>query len=128
MRLTGTHDGDVWLGGALLGQLRRVGNVLTFESHPFETQPSTNVLAIKYEPHTHKLWTRYNGGLAVRDENGQWKEITTRDGLLVNGCWSLAPLPTGMSGTHILVSMRSPDSGQARTALSPYGSTAWATE
>jgi tRNA A-37 threonylcarbamoyl transferase component Bud32 len=31
----------------------------------------------------------------VRDEHGDWKEYTTRDGLLANGCWSLAPLPNG---------------------------------
>jgi len=95
MRLTRTPDGEVWVGGSLLGSLKRQGSVLTFENHPLRTQPSANVLAVKYQEHTRRLWACYNGGLVVRDESGAWREMTTRDGLLVNGCWSLAPLPSG---------------------------------
>lgn len=95
MRLTRTPDGEVWVGGSLLGRLKRQGNVLAFENHPLQTQPSANVLAVKYEEHSRKLWACYNGGVVIREENGAWKEMTTRDGLLVNGCWSLAPLPNG---------------------------------
>ena len=95
MRLARTADGEVWLGGELLGRLTREGSLLQWEEHPLRTQPSRNVLAVKYEEHTRKLWACYNGGLAARDEHGDWKEFTTRDGLLVNGCWSLAPLPDG---------------------------------
>jgi len=95
MRLAKTADGEVWLGSHQLGRLTREGPVLRWEEHPLRTQPSKNVLAVKYEEHTRKLWACYNGGLVVRDERGDWKEFTTRDGLLVNGCWSLAPLPNG---------------------------------
>jgi tRNA A-37 threonylcarbamoyl transferase component Bud32/ligand-binding sensor domain-containing protein len=95
MRLTRTPDGEIWLGDGELGRLTRQGNVLKLEGHPLQTHPSGNVLAIKYEEHTRKLWACYNGGLVVRDENGSWKEFTTLDGLLVNACWSLAPLPNG---------------------------------
>jgi ligand-binding sensor domain-containing protein/tRNA A-37 threonylcarbamoyl transferase component Bud32 len=95
MRLTRTPDGEVWVGGSLLGRLSRQGNVLSFENHALQASPSRDVLSVKYEEHTRKLWACYNGGVAVRDENGAWREIATRDGLLANGCWSLAPLPSG---------------------------------
>ena len=65
------------------------------EEHPLQTQPSSNVLGVKYEAQTHRLWACYNGGLVTRDEHGAWKEITTRDGLTENSCWSVAPLPNG---------------------------------
>jgi len=95
MRLARTPDGETWLGGAYLGRLSRAGAVLEYQDHPLETQPAKNVLAVKYEEPTRKLWACYNGGAVVRDEHGIWKEINTGDGLLVNGCWSLAPLPNG---------------------------------
>jgi ligand-binding sensor domain-containing protein len=95
MRLARTADGEIWLGSHWLGRLTRKGSVLHWEEHPLQTQPSKNVLAVKYEEHTRKLWACYNGGLVVRDEHGVWREFTTRDGLLANGCWSLAPLPNG---------------------------------
>ncbi|HXB72408.1 MAG TPA: protein kinase [Candidatus Acidoferrales bacterium] len=95
MRLTRTPDGEVWLGGASLGRLTRKGRVLQWDEHPLQTQPAAQVLAIKYEPNTRKLWACYNGGLVVRDQHGDWQEFTTRDGLLVNACWSVAPLPNG---------------------------------
>jgi tRNA A-37 threonylcarbamoyl transferase component Bud32 len=68
---------------------------LKVENHHLETQPSGNVLGVQYEEHTGKLWACYNGGLTVRSEDGSWREITTKDGLLVNPCWSLAALPNG---------------------------------
>jgi hypothetical protein len=83
------------MGGALLGRLARKGTVLKWEEHPLLTQPARNILSVKYEQHTGRLWSCYNGGLVERDEKGAWKEFTTRDGLQVNGCWSLAPLPNG---------------------------------
>jgi tRNA A-37 threonylcarbamoyl transferase component Bud32 len=95
MRLARTADGEVWLGSHQLGRLTRKGSVLQWDEHPLQTQPSHNVLAVKYEDHTRKLWACYNGGLVVRDEHGAWKEFTTLDGLLIDGCWSLAPLPSG---------------------------------
>ena len=33
--------------------------------------------------------------LAVRTEDGQWREFNTKDGLLYDPCWSLAALPNG---------------------------------
>ncbi len=95
MRLARTPDGEIWLGGTSLGRLTRSGTLLKLEDHPLQTTPAGNVLAIKYENHTRKLWACYNGGLVVRDEHRNWKEFTARDGLLGNGCWSLAPLPNG---------------------------------
>ncbi len=95
MRLTRTADGAVWLGSHSLGRISRNGNRLELEEHPLQTQPSSNVLGVKYEEHTHRLWACYNGGLVSRDEHGAWKEITTRDGLTENPCWSVAPLPNG---------------------------------
>jgi tRNA A-37 threonylcarbamoyl transferase component Bud32 len=95
MRLARAPDGEVWLGEGGLKRLTRNGSVLHLEDHPLQTRPSGNVLAIKYEDHTRKLWACYNGGAVVRDDRGDWKEFTTRDGLLINGCWSLAPLPNG---------------------------------
>jgi tRNA A-37 threonylcarbamoyl transferase component Bud32 len=93
MRLASTPDGEIWLGQMGLGRLARSKDILKFEDHPLQTQPSRTVLAIKYEQQTRKLWACYSGGLVERDEHGAWREFTTRDGLLVNGCWSLAPLP-----------------------------------
>ena len=95
MRLAKTTGGEVWLGGVTLAQLRRHGSVLTLDPHPLAASTSGNLLSLKYEEHTRKLWACYNGGLVLRDENGVWKEFTTRDGLLTNPCWSLAPLPNG---------------------------------
>ena len=95
MRMARTADGEMWLGGPSLGRLTRAGNLLQYDDHALETRPSKNVLAVKYEEHTRKLWSCYNGGIVMRDEHGAWKEFTTRDGLLINGCWSLAPLPNG---------------------------------
>ncbi len=95
MRLAKTAGGKVWLGGVTLAQLRRHGSVLTLDPHPLAASTSGNLLSLKYEEHTRKLWACYNGGLVLRDENGVWKEFTTRDGLLTNPCWSLAPLPNG---------------------------------
>lgn len=95
MRLARTPDGETWVGDGGIGRLTRKGRILKFEAHPLQTKPSGNVLGFKYEEHTQKLWACYNGGLVVRDEQGDWKEFTTRDGLLINGCWSLAPLPNG---------------------------------
>jgi len=95
MRLSRTPDGEIWMGDGGLGRLTRTGTVLKLERHPLQTQPSGNTLAIKYEEHTRALWACYNGGLVTRDEHGDWKEFTTRDGLLENPCWSVAPLPSG---------------------------------
>jgi len=95
MRLARARNGEIWLGGQQLGILTRAGAVLKFASHPLQTQPSGNVLGIKYEDHTHRLWACYNGGLVLRDERGDWREFSTRNGLRVNDCWSVAPLPNG---------------------------------
>jgi tRNA A-37 threonylcarbamoyl transferase component Bud32 len=86
---------EVWFGGISLGPLKREGAQMSVENHRFETQPSGNVLGLQYEDHTRKLWACYNGGLTVRSEDGNWREVTTREGLLVNPCWSLAALPNG---------------------------------
>jgi tRNA A-37 threonylcarbamoyl transferase component Bud32 len=95
LRLAMTANREIWLGGLTLGQLTRNGSVLKVENHHLETQPAGNVLDVQYEEHTRKLWACYVGGLAVRSEDGSWREISTRDGLLVNPCWSLAALPNG---------------------------------
>src|ERR1039458_8540555 len=85
----------VWFGGLWLGRLKQQGPRLNFQDHHLETQPAGNVLDVQYEEHTRKLWACYNGGLAARSEDGSWREITTKDGLLVNACWSLAAVPNG---------------------------------
>jgi len=95
MRLTRTPDGQVWMAGSGLGRLTRAGSILKWDGHPLQTQPSANVLAVKYEAHTRKLWACYDGGLVSRDQQGKWREFTTRDGLLANPCWDLAALPDG---------------------------------
>ena len=94
MRL-GEADGETWLSGITLGRIRRAGPVLEYEDHPLRHSPAGNVLAVKYEPRTRKLWSCYNGGLIERDPRGNWREYTTADGLKTDGCWSLAPLPNG---------------------------------
>ncbi len=95
LRLTNAFRNEVWMGGIGLVRLARNGSHLVFENHRLDTQPAGNVLDVQYEEHTRKLWACYNGGLAERSEDGKWREITTRDGLLVNACWSLAALPNG---------------------------------
>jgi tRNA A-37 threonylcarbamoyl transferase component Bud32 len=95
LRLARTPNQEVWLGGISLGRLKREGPHLTFENHRLDTQPFGNVLGVQYEDHTRTLWACYNGGLTAKREDGSWREITTRDGLLVNACWSLAALPNG---------------------------------
>ncbi len=95
MRLARTPEGDIWLGQTRFGRLIREASALNVEDHPLQTQPSQAVHAIKYVQQTRKLWACYNGGLVERDEHGIWREFTTRDGLLHNGCWSLAPLSNG---------------------------------
>jgi tRNA A-37 threonylcarbamoyl transferase component Bud32/streptogramin lyase len=95
MRLAKGPAGDVWLGGNELGRLRREGTVLRFEKHFLSDQRHGNVLSVVSEDHTQKLWACYTGGVVVRDQDGSWREITTKNGLQANGCWSLAPLPNG---------------------------------
>ena len=95
LRLARTPDGEVWLGGIGLGWLKEQRPRLIFESHYLQTQPAGNVLDVQYEEYTHKLWACYNGGLTSRSKDGAWREITTKDGLLVNACWSLASVPNG---------------------------------
>jgi ligand-binding sensor domain-containing protein len=94
-RLAQLPNQEIWIGGTFLGHLRRDGARLNFENHPLKTLPSRNVNAIRYEELTRKLWVCYEGGLTVRSEDGSWSEITTKDGLLVNNCGSLAALPNG---------------------------------
>ena len=95
MRVTRTADGEVWTGGTGLRKISRSGAILTAEEQPLQAHPPQNLLSIKYEAHTRKLWSCYAGGAVVRDEKGAWREIGTRDGLLIGACWSLAPLPNG---------------------------------
>ena len=94
-RLAKTSNGELWLGGHLLGRLRPDGSRLNYENQPLKTLPSRDVYAVQYEENTRKLWACYAGGLAVRSDDGTWSEITTTDGLLVNSCGSLAALPNG---------------------------------
>jgi tRNA A-37 threonylcarbamoyl transferase component Bud32/ligand-binding sensor domain-containing protein len=95
LRFAKIPNEEVWMGGISLGRLKRKGSRLNFENHRLDTQPAGNVLGVQYEEHTRKLWACYNGGLAARSADGTWREITTKDGLLVNACWSLAALPNG---------------------------------
>jgi len=95
MRLASTPDGEIWLGGSYLGRLTRVGSELKYDKHELLTKPSGNLLGLKYDEQKGELWACYNGGLILRDKSGTWRELTTKDGLAVNGCWSLAPLGNG---------------------------------
>ncbi len=95
LRFAKTLTQEIWSGGIALARLTRVGNRLNFDFHHLATQPAGNVLDVEFEKQTRKLWACYNGGLVARSEDGSWREITTRDGLLVNACWSLAALPDG---------------------------------
>ena len=101
MRLARDADGGVWAGGSRLAHLKREGSVLKEEEHPLNTPAVGNILAVRYDRQTQRLWACYNGGLVERDEHGVWKEFTTRDGLLTDGCWSLATLPEAMCGMRI---------------------------
>jgi ligand-binding sensor domain-containing protein len=94
-RLAKTPDGQVWLGGTYLGVVSRQKNIFKLDKHPLLTKRSRSFLAIKYEDRTRRLWACYNGGPILRDDQGVWREFTTKDGLRANGCWSLAPLPNG---------------------------------
>jgi tRNA A-37 threonylcarbamoyl transferase component Bud32/ligand-binding sensor domain-containing protein len=129
MRMCATPTGAIWAGGsAAIGRVKRAGGELTFDEHKLETQPSTNVVSVKYERQTHKLWACYDGGLAVRNDDGSWQEWSTRNGLPFNACWSVAPLPNGdvwyanrgprgiallknLSSGHITVRQYGPESG-----------------
>jgi ligand-binding sensor domain-containing protein/tRNA A-37 threonylcarbamoyl transferase component Bud32 len=95
LRFAAAPGGETWLGGVSLWRITRNGPRLDIDNHRFETQPAGNVLDVQYEETTRKLWACYNGGLAARNQDGQWREFTTRDGLLVDPCWSLAALPNG---------------------------------
>ena len=95
LRFAKTPGQEVWLGGLWLGRLEQRGPRLSFENHLFDTLPAGNVLDVQYEEHTRKLWACYTGGLTARSEDGSWREITTKDGLLVNACWSLAAVTSG---------------------------------
>jgi ligand-binding sensor domain-containing protein/tRNA A-37 threonylcarbamoyl transferase component Bud32 len=94
LRLARTSYGESWAGGVALGRIKTL-RPLTVQFHLLETRPAGQVLDVQYEQKTGKLWSCYNGGLVARAGDEQWREITTRDGLLVNPCWSLAALPNG---------------------------------
>lgn len=95
LRLAETDPQDIWMGGLILAHLTRAGSRLIVKHHQLETQPAGNVLDVQYEPNTRKLWACYVGGLAVRNADNTWREITVKDGLSTNACWSLAALPNG---------------------------------
>ena len=95
LRLAATPKGEIWMGGIGLGQVQRDGSRLTFANHYLQTQPAGNVLDVQSESHSEQVWACYNGGLTHRGADGNWREITTKDGLLVDACWSLAALPDG---------------------------------
>ena len=94
-RLAVLPDGSTWSGGDDLGQMQRSGSRLNPVNHPLETQPGGNVMGLQYDDRGRRLWACYNGGLVFREDGGAWREITTKDGLLTNGCWGLAALPSG---------------------------------
>ncbi len=94
MRLARGANGEIWWGGSRLERLTRSGSVLKSDEHPLQSSTG-NILSVRYEELTHRLWACSSEGLIEKDERGEWKEFSTRDGLSVNGCWSLAPLPTG---------------------------------
>ena len=95
LRLAKAPEHETWLGGFGLFRVKREGSQLKLEDHRLQTQPASNVLDVQYEEHGRKLWACYSGGLVVRNEDGSWREITIKDGLLINPCWSLAALPNG---------------------------------
>ncbi|MGO4882013.1 MAG: hypothetical protein ACLP59_14465 [Bryobacteraceae bacterium] len=95
LRLARTRDQEVWLGGISLGTVTREGSRLTIHNYRLNTQPAGNVLDFQYEERNNKLWACYNGGLAVRSQDGSWREFSAKEGLLVNACWSLAAIPNG---------------------------------
>jgi tRNA A-37 threonylcarbamoyl transferase component Bud32/ligand-binding sensor domain-containing protein len=95
LRLARTPQGEVWMGGMFLEWIERLGSRLIPHRHRTETSPAGNFLDVQYEEHTRKLWACYTGGLAARSEDGSWRELTRKDGLLVDACWSLAALPNG---------------------------------
>jgi tRNA A-37 threonylcarbamoyl transferase component Bud32 len=94
-RLETEPDGTLWIGSHTLGRVTLSGSHLEVKEHPMQDPQARGVQDIKFEPVTRKLWSCYGGGLVVRDEQQHWREFTTRDGLLINPCWSIAPLPNG---------------------------------
>jgi hypothetical protein len=95
LRLAEAGRNEYWMGGLTLAQLGFEGATLVVRNHRLKTQPAGNVADVQYERTTKRLWACYNGGLVMRDQNDNWTEITAKDGLLVNPCWSLAALPNG---------------------------------
>jgi tRNA A-37 threonylcarbamoyl transferase component Bud32 len=94
-RLTRAGAGEIWSATDQLGRITRQGSLLKWEPRRLQAPALGHVQDVKYQEDTRKLWACYEGGLVVRDRSGSWKEYTTRDGLLTNRCWSLAPLPNG---------------------------------
>jgi len=82
-------------GGFSLLRLTDWKRRLVFANHHLLTQPAGNVLDVQYEETTHQLLACYNGGLVVRSAAGHWRDIASKQGLLVDGCWSLAALSNG---------------------------------
>ena len=96
MRVARTASGELWLGGTWVGPMKRERwPLLKWDAHRLNVQQAKNVLAIKDEPQTGRVWSCYNGGLVVREKDGAWREFNAKDGLLEGGCWDFALLPNG---------------------------------
>jgi ligand-binding sensor domain-containing protein len=93
MQLAQTPDGQWWLAGSGVGRIEFHGSQLKIIPEILPP-PLTFGTDIEYEPHTHKLWACYAGGLIVK-EGASWRRITKSDALLENGCRTLVPLPNG---------------------------------
>ncbi len=96
-RFIKTPDGTEWLAGA--GVSRVTQKAATFSLIP-EQMPiqhgSPVTIDMEYSATTRKMWTCVNGaGLLSRDNAGWSKPITMSDGLMENGCISLAPVANG---------------------------------
>jgi tRNA A-37 threonylcarbamoyl transferase component Bud32 len=96
LRLAKVSNEEMWMGGVVLTRIERSGDHLNFaETYRPHNEMTGNVLDIQYEKDTRKLFACYVGGLLERNSDRSWREITTKDGLLVDACWSLAALPNG---------------------------------
>ena len=93
MHLAETGDGSLWLAGIGVSRVVVANGQAKLVEEPLPAR-HWNGLDIETNPSNGDLWACYDGGLIKKEISG-WVSITEKDGLLQNGCRSIAVSPNG---------------------------------
>jgi len=93
MHLAWTRDGALWVAGFGVSRVKMANGIANLTQEPLPGDHS-NGLDIETNPTNGDLWACYDGGLIEKLPSG-WQRITEKEGLLQNGCRSIAVTGSG---------------------------------